>query len=389
MTARPDLKDLTYEELQAFVLGLGEPRYRAEQLFRWIQSRGARSFGEMTDLPTGLRERLAREAEIGSATVAAEQASVDGTRKLLLALRDGLRIESVLIPEEKRLTLCVSTQVGCALACAFCATGKMGLRRHLRPGEIVDQVLRAGELAGGARRITNLVLMGMGEPLHNYEGTIKALRILCDPRGLHFSPRRITLSTVGMIPQMLQLGAEIPVKLAVSLHAADDATRGRLMPINRRYGLEALIEACRKFPRPQRNRITFEYVMLKGVNTSREDADRLGRLLEGLPSKVNLIPFNEHPGAEFERPSDDEVAAFQQRLLTHGIPVLVRATRGRDIAAACGQLCVEEETPNARRVEFTGDRAAGGIEDRLSVSPSKEWERELSEKVDPAQRRGL
>jgi 23S rRNA (adenine2503-C2)-methyltransferase len=299
-----------------------------------------RSFAEMTDLSLSLRERLSLEAEIGGVVVERIQESADGTRKLLLRLRDGYAIESVLIPDEDRLTLCVSTQVGCALACAFCATGKMGLKRHLRPGEIVDQVLRAGELAGGAREITNLVLMGMGEPLHNYDGTMAALRILCEEKGLHLSPRRITLSTVGMVPQMLKLGEEIPVKLAVSLHAADDETRLRLMPINKRYDLSMLLDACRRFPRPQRQRITFEYVMLRGVNTSLEHADKLGRLLRGLPAKVNLIPFNEHPGAGFERPSDEEVTAFQERLLAHDIPVMVRATRGRDIAAACGQLCV-------------------------------------------------
>jgi 23S rRNA (adenine2503-C2)-methyltransferase len=338
--ARTDLKDLTLAELETFMEGLGERRYRAAQVFRWMHQRGVRSFAEMTDLSLELREKLEAQACVGSIAVESVHESADGTRKLLLRLADGYAIESVLIPEEHRLTLCISTQVGCALACAFCATGKMGLKRHLRPGEIVDQVLRGGELAGGAREITNLVLMGMGEPLHNYDGTLQALRILSEDKGLNFSPRRVTLSTVGMIPQMLALGEAIPVKLAVSLHAADEETRMRLMPINKKYGLNALLQACRDFPRPQRQRITFEYVMLRGVNTSLEDADRLGRLLRGLPSKVNLIPFNEHPGAEFERPTDEEVAAFQARLLTHNIPVMVRATRGRDIAAACGQLCV-------------------------------------------------
>jgi 23S rRNA (adenine2503-C2)-methyltransferase len=349
-----DLKDLTLPELEELVGALGERRYRATQIFRWIHQRGVRSFALMSDLPAPFREKLDRVAVIGGATVERVQESVDGTRKLLLRLRDGAAIESVLIPEEKRLTLCISTQVGCALACAFCATGKMGLRRHLTPGEIVDQVLRAGDLAGGARRITNLVFMGMGEPLHNYENTLKALRILCEEKGLHFSPRRITLSTVGMVPQMLRLGEEIPVKLAVSLHAADDETRARLMPINRKYNLQAVLRACREFPRPQRLRITFEYVLLRGVNASPEDAERLARLLRGLPSKVNLIPFNEHEGAAFERPTDEEVAAFQKRLLAHGIPAMIRATRGRDIAAACGQLCVAAERSEAAVTQETG-----------------------------------
>jgi len=344
MPARIDLKDLALAELEAFVAGLGERRYRAVQIFRWIQQRGARSFAEMTDLPAALREQLPECAEIGSLAVDVVQESADGTRKLLLRLSDGLAVESVLIPEEKRLTLCISTQVGCALGCAFCATGTMGFSRHLRPGEIVDQVLRAGELVGGAREVSNLVLMGMGEPLHNYDHTLKALRLLTDQNGLHFSPRRITLSTVGLIPEMLRLGREIPVKLAVSLHAADDETRGRLMPINKKYNLEALLKACREFPRPQRLRITFEYVLLRGVNASVEHADRLGGLLRGLPAKVNLIPYNPHPGAPFERPSDLEVAAFQHRLLAHDIPVMIRAPRGEDIAAACGQLCVKTES---------------------------------------------
>jgi 23S rRNA (adenine2503-C2)-methyltransferase len=337
------LKDLSREALEAFVLERGERKFRAQQLFRWIHQRGARSFADMTDLPAAFRAKLEESALVGCADVRSIRESRDGTRKLLLRLADGASIESVLIPDGERLTLCVSTQVGCALACSFCATGKLGLLRHLTPGEIVDQVLRAGEIAGGPRAITNIVLMGMGEPLHNYDGTMAALRILCHEDGLNFSPRRITLSTVGMIPEMLRLGDELPVKLAVSLHAADDATRARIMPINKKYGLEALIDACRRFPMPMRNRITFEYVMLRGVNTDPSHADRLGKLLRGIRSKVNLIPFNEHPESEFERPTDAEVEVFKERLLRHGLPVMVRTTRGRDIAAACGQLWLEEE----------------------------------------------
>jgi len=342
--AKVVLKDLSYADLEAFVAGpLGERKFRAQQLFRWVHLRGVRSFAEMTDLSAALRARLEELAEVGGLTVDAVLESKDGTKKLLLRLKDGSAIEAVLIPDDERLTLCVSTQVGCALACAFCATGKLGLLRHLTPGEIVDQVLRAGEIAGGPREITNIVLMGMGEPLHNYDGTMTALRNLCHAQGLNFSPRRITLSTVGMIPEMLRLGDELPVKLAVSLHAADNETRAKIMPINKKYDLEALIAACHEFPMPTRNRITFEYVMLRGVNTGLDHADRLGRLLRGLPSKVNLIPFNEHPGSEFERPTNAEVEAFKERLLTYNLPVMVRTTRGRDIAAACGQLWLQEE----------------------------------------------
>jgi 23S rRNA (adenine2503-C2)-methyltransferase len=347
----PDLADMTREELAAFVVGAGEPRFRGDQVFHWIWGRLATSFDEMTDLPAALRARLAASARIGQVHVERVDTSSDGTRKFLVGLADGRAVEMVLIPEERRMTLCISSQVGCALACAFCATGTMGLARNLTAGEIAGQValavrdLRERPHEGHPDRerpVTNVVYMGMGEPLHNYDNVLKSLRILTDEKGLAFAPRRITVSTVGLVPQMLELGQAMPVTLAVSLHAPNDVVRGSIMPINKRYGLAEVIEACRRFPLKARARITFEYVLLAGVNDRQQDADELAKALQGLRCKVNLIPWNEHPGAAFRRPSDAAVAAFAGRLESHGITCMVRTTRGRDIAAACGQLALAE-----------------------------------------------
>jgi 23S rRNA (adenine2503-C2)-methyltransferase len=354
--ALPDLRDLPRDALRAFVAGLDEPAFRGDQVFRWIWKRGARSFDEMTDLSEALRAKLAAAARIGRVEAARIDVSRDGTRKFLVRLEEGLAVEAVLIPEGERMTLCISSQVGCALACAFCATGTMGLTRHLTAGEIAGQValaheeLRARPHPGHPDRerpITNLVYMGMGEPLHNYDHVVASLRILTDEQGLDYPPRRITVSTVGLVPQMAALGEAVPVNLAVSLHAPSDAVRGRIMPVNKRWGLDDVIEACRKFPLGTRRRITFEYVLLHGVNDRPEHADELAKRLHGLRCKVNLIPWNEHPGADFRRPSAADVRAFEARLVHHGVPTTVRTTRGRDIAAACGQLALAE--PGAKR----------------------------------------
>jgi 23S rRNA (adenine2503-C2)-methyltransferase len=296
------------------------------------------------------RERLAERARISTPEIARVDTSTDGTQKILLRLEDGALIETVLIPDGERLTLCISSQVGCALGCRFCATGTMGLTRHMRPGEIVSQVLAAQELLLGpeqgrkadphARPVTNIVMMGMGEPLHNYDGTLAALRILTDETAFDYAPARITVSTVGLVPQMLALGEAIPVRLAVSLHAGDPATRRDLMPIDRRYPMEEVLAACRQFPLKTRERITFEYTLLRGVNDREEDATNLAAALDGLRCKVNLLAFNEHEGAPFERPDDAAVVAFSERLRALGVEAFVRTTRGRDIAAACGQLAV-------------------------------------------------
>ena len=299
--------------------------------------------------------------------------SIDGTEKFLLRLADGQRIESVFIPDTPSMTFCISTQVGCAMACAFCLTGKMGLVRNLTAGEIVGQVrVLAGALA--MRDITfNIVLMGMGEPLHNYDETMKALRMLMDGQGLDVSPRRITLSTVGLLPALERLAREPRMpNLAISLHAPTDAIRGELVPVNRKYGVAEVIRACRRFPLKRRSRITFEYVLLAGVNDSTEDARGLAKLLAGIKSKVNLIPLNAAPGIPFERPSDEAINRFAQVLADHHLTVSVRKSRGRDIRAACGQLIVEGQKPSAgqrlARLAFTESRRAAPLRP-LSPSP--------------------
>jgi 23S rRNA (adenine2503-C2)-methyltransferase len=347
----PDLADMTRDELTAFLVAAGEKRFRGDQVFRWIWKKLATSFDEMTDLPAALRVKLAEISRIGAVTAERVDVSRDGTRKFLVRLRDGKAVEAVLIPEESRMTLCISSQVGCALACAFCATGTMGLTRNLTPGEIAGQValavrtLRDEPHPGHPERerpVTNVVYMGMGEPLHNYDNVLASLRILTDEQGLDFAPRRITVSTVGLVPQMKALGEAMPVTLAVSLHAPTDTIRGRIMPINKKHDLRAVIEACRAFPLKSRARITFEYVLLAGVNDRLADADELARVIDGLACKVNLIPWNEHVGADFKRPSDAAVSAFARRLEERGVTCMVRTTRGRDIAAACGQLALTE-----------------------------------------------
>jgi 23S rRNA (adenine2503-C2)-methyltransferase len=296
----------------------------------------------MTDLPRELRTSLAQMFTLGTPALVHRETSIDGTEKFLLRLRDGRAIESVFIPDTPSMTFCISTQVGCAMACAFCLTGKMGLVRNLTAGEIVGQVrVLADALAMRAARF-NIVLMGMGEPLHNYDETMKALRILADEHGFDMSPRRITLSTVGLLPALERLAREpIMPNLAISLHAPTDVQRGELVPLNRKYGVSEVIDACKRFPLKRRSRITFEYVLLAGVNDRPEDARRLAKLLAGVKSKVNLIPLNAAPGIPFERPSEEAVDRFARILAERGLIVSVRKSRGRDIRAACGQLIVE------------------------------------------------
>jgi 23S rRNA (adenine2503-C2)-methyltransferase len=302
----------------------------------------------MTDLSRELRATLAREFILTTPTLVHRETSADGTEKFLLRLADGRHIESVFIPDTPAMTFCISTQVGCAMACAFCLTGKMGLVRNLTAAEIVGQVrVLAGALDMCDARF-NIVLMGMGEPLHNYDETMKALRILADEHGFDVSARRVTLSTVGLLPALERLAREpIMPNLAISLHAPTDLQRGELVPINRKYGVGDIVEACKRFPLKKRNRITFEYVLLAGVNDSPQDARRLAKLVAGVKSKVNLIPLNAAPGIPFERPSDDAIDRFAKILADHGIPVSVRKSRGRDIRAACGQLIVEGQKKSA------------------------------------------
>ena len=340
--SRIDLAELERPALEAFLETRGLERFRARQLFRWMYCHSVTDIAAMTNLPRDLRAQLADEVIITTPTLVSRDRSVDGTEKLLLRLADGRQIESVFIPDTPSMTFCISTQVGCAMACAFCLTGKMGLVRNLTAGEIVGQVRVLADAVEMRGKRFNIVLMGMGEPLHNYDETMKALRMLADEEGFAVSPRRVTLSTVGLLPALERMAREpIMPNLAISLHAPSDAMRRDLVPINRKYGVADIIAACKRFPLKRRSRITFEYVLLAGVNDSPEDAKRLAKLLSGVKSKVNVIPLNAAAGIPFERPSDTAIDRFAQVLADHHLTVSVRKSRGRDIRAACGQLIVE------------------------------------------------
>jgi 23S rRNA (adenine2503-C2)-methyltransferase len=340
---KPNIKDLSFKDLAAFLGERKHPGYRAIQIRQWLFHKRATSFGEMTNLSRSLREQLDESFTIGGLKTVRRAESSDGTLKFLFGLADGATIESVLIPEAKRLTLCISTQAGCGFGCAFCATAVLGLKRNLTASEIVDQVIEASRGLTADQRITHVVLMGMGEPLANYAQTLNALEIITDSEwGLGTSPRRVTLSSVGLVPQIEKLMEQTRVNLAISLHAPTDELRGQLMPVNRKYSLAQLLECCRKLPIPRRKRITFEYVLLGGVNDSEEQARQLARVLRGIPSKVNVIPFNPHPGAAFLRPAPEQIERFQNVLRDEGVQVNVRRPRGDDIQAACGQLQGEE-----------------------------------------------
>jgi 23S rRNA (adenine2503-C2)-methyltransferase len=340
-----DLAELDLPELEAALEGRGVERFHARQLYRWTYRRGVTDFDLMTDLSRGLRVRLQDEFTVSTPRIASDERSVDGTRKFVLELGDARRIESVFIPDTPSMTFCISTQVGCAMSCGFCLTGKMGLVRNLTAGEIAGQVRVLAAATGLLDFPFNIVLMGMGEPLHNYDATMKALRMLHSEHGLAISPRRVTLSTVGIVPGLERLAREpLMPNLAISLHATTDEQRTALVPPNRKYPLAEILEVCRRFPLKKRSRITFEYVLLAGVNDTPEDARRLARLMSGIKSKVNLIPLNPAPGIPYERPSDERVDRFAQTLADRYITVSVRKSRGRDIRAACGQLIVEGGT---------------------------------------------
>ena len=349
-----DVAEAELPELEQALADLGSPRFHARQIFQWVYRRSITNFGEMTDLGLELRSLLKSRMHVSTPEIARREQSVDGTSKFLLRLADGKYIESVCIPDSPGDTLCLSTQVGCAMRCAFCLTGKMGIDRNLTAGEIVGQVRVLTRELGLLERRFNIVLMGMGEPLHNYEATMKALRILADEHGLRVSPRRVTLSTVGVLPALERLATEpFMPNLAISLHSTTEEQRDLLVPINKKYGITDLLDACRRFPIKRRERITFEYVMLQGVNDSQEDARRLARLLSGIRAKVNLLPLNEAAGIPFTRPSDAAVNRFAKTLADRGVTVSVRKSRGRDIRAACGQLITESS-----KVEAPGRRLA-------------------------------
>jgi len=339
----PDLKAMTRAELTAWLQEvLGESRFRGDQVFRWLHQKRARSVDAMTDLSKRLRTTLGEGARVGGLTLEDVRIARDGTRKLLLRTASGDRIESVIIPMEDRITQCISSQVGCKIGCRFCLTAQMPLRRNLAASEIVDQVLWAQEVLGEGERISNLVYMGMGEPLDNYDQVVRSLRILMDELGANFSSRRITVSTSGLVPKLERLGHDVPVNLAVSLNATTDAVRTAIIPINKVWNIERLLAALRSYPLPPRRRITIEYVLLAGVNDTAEDARRLVPMLAGLRCKVNLIPFNPWPGAPYQRPSEAAVDAFGRTLRDAGYTVTIRYSKGEDIGAACGQLDGEQ-----------------------------------------------
>ena len=358
---RESLIGLTREELAERLQVVGVPedrlRMRAKQLWHWIYHRGAVEFGAMTTISGTLRAALAERYTLARPEVATEQRAYDGTRKWLLRFVDGREVETVYIPEEDRGALCISSQVGCTLSCTFCHTGTQRMVRNLSAGEIVAQFLTARDAYGewpsprGPRMLSNIVMMGMGEPLFNYDNVAKALRIVMDPEGIALSRRRITLSTAGVVPMIERCGAELAVGLAVSLHAVRDDLRDELVPINRKYPIAELLDACRRYPGASNaRRITFEYVMLKGVNDSPAEARELVRLIAGIPAKLNLIPFNPWPGAPYACSSPEAIEEFAAIVNRAGYAAPVRAPRGRDIQAACGQL-KSASMPRPRRRE--------------------------------------
>jgi 23S rRNA (adenine2503-C2)-methyltransferase len=353
---RPALLGLSRAELAAALAELGEKPFRAKQLWHWIYHRGVTSFAAMTDLGKELRRKLEERYVVGRPAVVREQTSSDGTRKWLMAFADGQKAETVFIPEEDRGAVCISSQVGCTLTCRFCHTGTQRLVRNLTAAEIVGQFMVARDSYGEwptptdeRRLLSNIVMMGMGEPLYNFDNVAQALKIVMADDGIALGKRRITLSTSGVVPEIRRCGAELGVNLAISLHAPDDDTRSAIMPINKKYPLKELMAACREYPGLQNSRrITFEYVMLKGVNDSPAQARALTKLVAGIPAKFNLIPFNPWPGSIYECSEPETVAAFADILYKAGYTATVRTPRGRDILAACGQLKTDSEKLSAR-----------------------------------------
>jgi 23S rRNA (adenine2503-C2)-methyltransferase len=335
---KTDIKGLDSHEMEDWVVSLGMEAYRARQIRQWVFKRLACSFEEMTDLPKPIRALLKQVTNFSPLEKVKHLVSKDGTEKYLFRLPDGLSIESVLIPERDHYTLCLSSQAGCAMGCRFCLTAKQGLKRNLIPSEIVDQVIQIKQSMKDPERMTNIVLMGMGEPLANYDAVVKAMRILMSEDGANFSHRKVTVSTCGLVPQIGRLGRDITVNLAISLNAADDKTRSSLMPINKKYPLKDLILACNDFPLPNRRMLTFEYILIEGINDREADALRLCKLLSELRAKINLIPFNSHSGLKMSPPPMEKILQFQEILLKNNFTAIIRKSKGSDILAACGQL---------------------------------------------------
>lgn len=331
---------MTRNQLVRYAERLKQPSFRGEQILAWLYRPGITDFSQMTDLAKEFRAIMAQQARISRFVNPIIEESCDGSVKFGFILEDGKVIESVLIPEDDRNTLCISSQVGCAMGCSFCLTGKMGFARNLNTSEIVNQVcaVRDWIQSQGRPHLTNLVFMGMGEPLANLDNLLNALSILTEQRGLDFASRRITVSTCGLVPQMLEFGPQADVNLAISLHATDNATRSMLMPINNKYPLEDLLEACRQFQMKKRQRIMFEYTMLEGINDSDQNAEELAALLRGIPCKINLLSVNETEETKYRSPGRDRILRFQEILRKQGYTVFIRQSRGGDISAACGQL---------------------------------------------------
>lgn len=342
-----NIKDLCPDELEELVRSFGEEPYRARQIGKWIYRKNADSFNQMTDLPRRFIEALSGSFLLKESLIPLdERLSSDGTKKYLFELFDGKRIESVLIPDNRRNTICISTQVGCALGCTFCLTGRVGKIRNLKASEILDQYLMVNEY--NSRGITNIVFMGMGEPLDNLENTVRALKTFTHEHFVGISPKKITVSTSGLVPQIRELGKQISVNLSVSLNAPSDELRDKIMPVNRRYPIRDLVEASRDFPLPNRKILTFEYVLIKGINDSDEIARQLGELLKGIRCKINLIPFNETFPLPYQTPGGDRVFSFQDILISYGMNARIRKNRGRDILGACGQLAADYPTVKGR-----------------------------------------
>jgi len=354
--SKTNLLNMDHEGLRDFFAGIGEKPFRASQVLQWMHQRGVNNFEAMTDLSKALRERLNTLAEVRGPEIVVDQQSQDGTRKWLLRLDDGNCIETVFIPEDDRGTLCVSSQVGCALDCAFCSTAQQGFSRNLSLGEIIGQLWLANRAMNvdsqEGRRITNVVMMGMGEPLLNFNAVVGAMALMRDDLAYGLSKRRVTLSTAGVVPALHRLREVSDVSLAVSLHAPDDALRNELVPINRKYPIKDLLEACHLYVGDgTRRTITIEYVLLDGVNDSVAQARALAKLLRGIPAKINLIPFNPFPAARFQRSHPEAIANFRDVLIAAGYTTITRKTRGDDIDAACGQLVgrVQDRTKRAQR----------------------------------------
>lgn len=329
--------DHSLEDLEGFLSGRGKEKFRAQQLFLWVYQRGVTDGEKMTNLSKVFRQELSELFDFSLPKVVTHLKSIDGTQKLLFDIGQGQTVESVLIPSDGRLTLCVSSEVGCNMGCKFCFTAKQKLSRRLKPSEIVGQFIGASKVLSPGERITNIVFMGMGEPLDNPDSVFKSVEILNNPWGLNFSRKKITVSTSGIVPLIPRV-AESGVRLAVSLNATTEEIRDEVMPINKKFSMAELLKACKEYARVTKDKVTFEYVLLKGVTDSLEDARRLKELTRDIPSKINIIPFNEHPGADYKRPDDKTVLRFQKELMNLGLHVLLRRTMGRDIYAACGQL---------------------------------------------------